>query len=79
MPPTVRLADVTKLLGQFQQPNLGSDDLLVLGHFVISVPSEGGARSQLAVTRGPSWRRKKLMGVLIRTQHPPHGPFPQFL
>jgi hypothetical protein len=35
------------LLGQFQQPSLHSDDLLFLGHIIISVPPEGGPRSQL--------------------------------
>jgi hypothetical protein len=34
------LAHVAELLGQFQEPDLGSDDLLVLGH--IMSPSAGG-------------------------------------
>src|SRR6185503_12716038 len=47
------LADVAELLGQFQQPDLHSDDLLFLGHIVISVPPEGGSRSQLGVRTAP--------------------------
>src|SRR5262249_23696610 len=46
-------ADVAELLGQLQQTELGSDDLLHLGHFVISVPPEGGSRSQLRVRTAP--------------------------
>src|SRR5205085_699627 len=38
------LADVAELLGQFQQPSLHSDDLLFLGHIMISVPPAGGPR-----------------------------------
>jgi hypothetical protein len=41
------LADIAELLGQFQEPDLRSDNLLFLGHSVISVPPEGGSRSQL--------------------------------
>ena len=47
------LADIAELLGQFQQPDLRSDDLLFLGHIVISVPPEGGSRSQLGVRTAP--------------------------
>ena len=47
------LADVAELLGQFQQPHLYPDDLLFLGHIVVSVPPEGGPRSQLAVRTAP--------------------------
>ena len=43
------LADVAELLGQFQQPDLHSDDLLLLGHVVISVPRRRAGR-------GPSSR-----------------------
>ncbi len=43
------LADIAELLGQFQEPDLRSDNLLFLGHSVISVPPEGGSRSQLGV------------------------------
>jgi hypothetical protein len=41
------LADVAELLGQFQQPRLHSDNLLFVGHVVISIPLKGG--------RGPSF------------------------
>ena len=37
------LADVAELLGQFQQPDLHSDDLLVLGHIADLRPAEGRA------------------------------------
>src|SRR6516225_11590362 len=40
------LADIAELLGQFQEPDLRSDDLLILGHSLISVSPEGGSRSQ---------------------------------
>src|SRR5207302_10572584 len=37
------LAHVAHLLGQFQQPSLDADDLLLLGHVVISVSPNGRA------------------------------------
>src|SRR5207237_8119302 len=50
------LADIAELLGQFQEPDLRSDDLLFLGHSVISVPPEGGSRSQLGCEPRPALR-----------------------
>src|SRR5215468_3114794 len=36
------LTDIAELLGQFQQTDLGSDDLLFLGHCPVSVSGAGG-------------------------------------
>src|SRR5215471_9413555 len=47
------LADIAELLGKLQQANLCSDDLLLLRHIAISVPPEGGSRSQLGVRTAP--------------------------
>src|SRR5439155_4440404 len=43
------LADIAELLGELQQSDLRPNDLLLLCHFVISVPPKGGSRSQLRV------------------------------
>jgi hypothetical protein len=40
-------------LGQLQQSDLSPNDLLLLRHFVISVPPKGGSRSQLGVRTAP--------------------------
>src|SRR6202022_3724415 len=51
------LAYIAQLLGQLQQSDLRPNDLLLLRHFVISVPPKGGSRSQLGVrttTRPPA-------------------------
>src|SRR5215471_7892591 len=50
-----RLAHIAELPGQFQQPDLRSDDLLFLGHVVRLRPAEGGARSQLGVRTAPDY------------------------
>src|SRR5262249_22050901 len=47
------LADIAELLGQFQEPDLRSDDLLILGHSLISVSPEGGSRSSPVRDRAP--------------------------
>src|SRR5262249_20475334 len=47
------LADIAELLGQFQEPDLRSDDLLILGHSLISVSPEGGSRSRTGENRAP--------------------------
>src|SRR5205807_8704390 len=49
---SVRLL-IAELLRQFQQPDLRSDNLLLLGHLVVSVPPKGGSRSQLRVRTAP--------------------------
>ena len=43
------LADIAELLGELQQSDLRPNNLLLLCHFVISVPPKGGSRSQLRV------------------------------
>src|SRR5437762_8493226 len=66
------LADIAELLGQFQEPDLRSDDLLFLGHIVISVPPEGGSRSQLGVRtapRPPAPLRKPTMSVRLSSSY----------
>src|SRR5204863_7186103 len=66
------LADIAELLGQFQAPDLRSDNLLFLGHVVISVPPEGGSRSQLGVRtalRPPAPLRKPTMSVRLSSSY----------
>jgi len=50
------LADVAELLGQFQQPDFGADDLLILGHLLVSVPPEGSRGSGPTVRTAPALR-----------------------
>src|SRR5205814_7959162 len=62
------LADIAELFGQLQQTHLHPDNLLLLRHVVVSVSSEGRARSRLAVenrARPPALRRKPTTNVRL--------------
>jgi hypothetical protein len=48
------LADIAELLGQLQQPHLGADDLLVLGHISVLSNTEAGRYETLTTPRPAS-------------------------
>jgi hypothetical protein len=59
------LADVAELLGQLQQPGLGADDLLFLGHVLGLRPVAGGQARFPAVGEN----RARHTGSAFENQH----------